>query len=74
VIPIVKPVNSNTNLRKTATKCAVNETAGQRTTMTKVTTFTATIYVGFREQYTDEIRAIDMAYEQMKVSVVFPDD
>lgn len=31
-------------------------------TMTKVTTFTATIYVGFRERYTDEVRAIDMAY------------
>jgi hypothetical protein len=30
--------------------------------MTKVTTFTATIYVGFREQYTDEVRAADMAH------------
>lgn len=30
--------------------------------MTKVTTFTATIYVGCREQYTDEVRSIDMAY------------
>jgi len=30
--------------------------------MKTVTTFTATIYVGFREQYTHEVRAIEMAY------------
>lgn len=34
--------------------------------MTKVATFTATIYVGCREQYTDEIRAIEMAYATLQ--------
>lgn len=28
-------------------------------------TFTATIYVGFREGYSDEVRALDMAYETL---------
>lgn len=30
------------------------------------TTFTATIYVGFRERYTEEVRAIDLAYETLQ--------
>ena len=30
--------------------------------MKTISTYTATIYVGFREQYTDEVRSIEMAY------------
>lgn len=31
--------------------------------MKSVKSFVATIYVGFREHYTDEVRAIDMAHD-----------
>lgn len=39
------------------------EEEGSGMTTTSVPTFTATIYVGCREQYTPEIRSIEKAYE-----------
>lgn len=34
--------------------------------MKEVKTFTATIYVGTRERYTEEIRSVEMAYEWLQ--------